>query len=118
MTMRKANGSEHQRNDILSFVPLWRCDSVVAQPLILFPFALVSMVFRWCSLLQERGVAIAHCPLSNAALASGTCPVKDILERYEPESRPPLGLATDVAGGWSPSMFESMKGVRRACLSI
>jgi guanine deaminase len=55
------------------------------------------------ALIKERGVFIAHCPQSNANVASGIAPVRRLLNRGIP-----LGLGSDVAGGVHSSMFRAM----------
>ncbi|MDH3665577.1 MAG: guanine deaminase [Paracoccaceae bacterium] len=54
--------------------------------------------------LAETGAGIAHCPTSNQFLGSGECDVAGLRARNVP-----LGLATDVGGGTSFSMFRTMK---------
>lgn len=44
------------------------------------------------SLLQQSGAAVIHCPQSNLKLASGLCPVNDLLK-----AGIPVGLGTDSA---------------------
>ncbi|MDL2252553.1 amidohydrolase family protein [Ruminococcaceae bacterium OttesenSCG-928-I18] len=53
--------------------------------------------------LAENGVYVAHCPGSNANLSSGIAPVRRYLK-----TRVRVGLGTDVAGGFSPSVFRAM----------
>ncbi|OLQ10099.1 Guanine deaminase [Symbiodinium microadriaticum] len=55
-------------------------------------------------LMRQRGAAIAHCPLSNFFFAKGALPVKQLVARGVK-----IGLGTDVAGGYSPSMLSSMR---------
>lgn len=53
--------------------------------------------------MKERDIFIAHCPQSNANLASGIAPVRRYLEEGIR-----VGLGTDVAGGTSISMFRAI----------
>ncbi|KAI8137313.1 hypothetical protein BJV82DRAFT_674905 [Fennellomyces sp. T-0311] len=57
--------------------------------------------------LQERGTAVAVCPLSNAYFANGVFPCT----RFSQLSQ---GLGTDVAGGYAPSMLAS---IRHLCVA-
>ena len=54
--------------------------------------------------LAEAGAAVAHCPTSNHFLGSGECDVAGLSDLGVR-----VGLATDVGGGSSFSMFETMK---------
>ena len=54
-------------------------------------------------LLRASGTYVAHCPQSNAYLASGIAPARRYLERGVN-----MGLGTDIAGGASLSMFRCM----------
>lgn len=54
-------------------------------------------------LLRASGTYAAHCPQSNAYLASGIAPARRYLERGVN-----MGLGTDIAGGASLSMFRCM----------
>jgi guanine deaminase len=60
------------------------------------------------SLVKSRSGKISHCPASNSALGSGLCPVRDLLD-----AGIDVGLGTDVSGGYSASVLET---VRQACL--
>lgn len=60
-------------------------------------------------LMASRGSGVAVCPLSNAYFANGVFPV----QRFSPLSVK-MGLGTDVAGGYSPSMLTS---IRQAVIS-
>ena len=55
------------------------------------------------ALLRDTGTFVAHCPQSNAQLASGIAPVRRYLELGLN-----MGLGTDVAGGATLSMFRCM----------
>lgn len=55
------------------------------------------------ALLRDRGVYIAHCPQSNTNLSSGIAPVRMLLDK---EMR--VGLGSDIAGGYSISIFRAM----------
>ena len=55
-------------------------------------------------LLQRRGTAIAHCPLSNFFFAGCCLACRKLMERGNK-----VGLGTDVAGGYSPSLWNSSR---------
>jgi guanine deaminase len=59
---------------------------------------------RDCTTLRERGSAIAHCPLSNFFFAGAPFPSVEYLRRGNK-----VGLGTDVAGGYSPSILNAMR---------
>lgn len=61
------------------------------------------------ALMKERGVFIAHSPLSNTNLASGVAPIT----KYMSEGLH-VALASDVAGGDALSLFDVMAGAMRA----
>ena len=52
------------------------------------------------ALIAARGAKVAHCPGSNAALASGCCRVRELLD-----AGISVGLGTDMSGGSTPSML-------------
>ena len=54
-------------------------------------------------LMKERGVFVAHCAQSNMNLSSGAAPVRTYLEEGIA-----MGLGSDMAGGYSVSMFRAM----------
>lgn len=56
-------------------------------------------------LLKSRGTSIAHCPNSNFSLTSGICQAKKLVKKYGLK----VGLATDVSGGYNPSMIDAMR---------
>ncbi len=65
----------------------------------------IHLTDREAARLSETGAAVAHCPTSNQFLGSGEC---DVLGLAQSGVR--VGLATDVGGGSSFSMFQTMKG--------
>lgn len=56
-------------------------------------------------LLVERGSSVAVCPLSNVYFANGIFPA----HAYHVQRGLKAGLGTDVAGGYSPSMLNSIR---------
>tara|TARA_B100000674_G_scaffold390562_1_gene334423 strand:- start:170 stop:1477 length:1308 start_codon:yes stop_codon:yes gene_type:complete len=56
--------------------------------------------------IRDTGSAIAHCPTSNTFIGSGLFDMQGLRDR---EATIPVGLATDVAGGSSLSMFATMR---------
>lgn len=56
--------------------------------------------------LTESGSAVSHCPTSNAFIGSGLFDMKGLRDRATPIR---VGLATDIGGGSSMSMFDTMK---------
>ncbi|MBL7238908.1 amidohydrolase family protein [Komagataeibacter rhaeticus] len=57
------------------------------------------MTARDMALVQARGAAIAHCPLSNAYFAGAVLPL-----RAAWQAGMHVGLGTDISGGYSPSI--------------
>ncbi|XP_051525052.1 guanine deaminase-like [Myxocyprinus asiaticus] len=56
-------------------------------------------------IFHERGSAISHCPNSNICeICSGLLNVRNVLNH-----KVKLGLGTDVAGGYSPSILDAMR---------
>lgn len=55
-------------------------------------------------LIAEKKTSIAHCPLSNAYFANSVLPFQDFHK-----GGINIGLATDVSGGYSPSMYQSIR---------
>ncbi|XP_066510824.1 guanine deaminase-like isoform X1 [Hoplias malabaricus] len=55
-------------------------------------------------IFHEKGAAISHCPRSNISLASGMLNVRKVLN-----NNVKLGLGTDVAGGYSPSVLDALR---------
>lgn len=62
-----------------------------------------------CQLMKERGVFIAHSPLSNTNLASGVAPITRYMEQGQR-----VALASDVAGGDALNLFAVICGAIRA----
>lgn len=54
-------------------------------------------------LIKERGVTIAHCPQSNGNVAAGIPPIRQMLDLGIK-----VGLGSDIAGGYSVSIFRAM----------
>ncbi len=54
-------------------------------------------------LIKENGIYLAHCPQSNMNLSNGIAPVRAILDRGIN-----LGLGSDIAGGFSISIFRAI----------
>lgn len=59
-------------------------------------------------LIADRGAKVSHCPVSNSALGSGMCHVRDLMA-----AGIVVGLGSDISGGYSPSILEA---ARHACL--
>ncbi|CCX08320.1 hypothetical protein FPQ18DRAFT_320122 [Pyronema domesticum] len=55
-------------------------------------------------LIKEKNVKISHCPVSNLALTSGCAKVKALMQEGIK-----VGLGTDMSGGYSPSILESVR---------
>lgn len=56
------------------------------------------------ALIRDRQAGIAHCPASNTAISSGECPVREIIDMDIP-----IGLGTDMSGGYSASILDAAK---------
>ena len=64
-------------------------------------------------LMAARGCGVAHCPSSNFALRSGAADVRQLAEWGLT-----VGLGTDFAGGWSPSMLDAMRMTHVAAMGV
>ena len=60
-------------------------------------------------LIKKQGSGISHCPNSNTSLVSGAMPTRKIFDKGIK-----LGLGTDVAGGYSCSIFNAI----RECIGV
>lgn len=56
------------------------------------------------NVIKERGSAISHCPNSNFSLSSGIMPLRSYLEKGLK-----VGLGTDVSGGYSVSILDTIR---------
>ncbi|KAI8873129.1 guanine deaminase [Ramicandelaber brevisporus] len=65
----------------------------------------VHLTERECSLIKEHNVGIAHCPVSNIVLRSGVLDVRGLLHAGFRK----IGLGTDAAGGYAPSILSVMR---------
>lgn len=66
----------------------------------------IHLTEREIARLRETGSAISHCPTSNAFIGSGLFDMKGLRDCESPIR---VGLATDIGGGSSMSMFDTMK---------
>jgi guanine deaminase len=62
--------------------------------------------------LGETGSGLSHCPTSNLFIGSGLFDMRGVRERDPPI---PVGIASDVGGGSSFSMFHTMKAAYEIC---
>ncbi|CAG8567485.1 11014_t:CDS:2 [Acaulospora colombiana] len=56
------------------------------------------------NLIKTRGAGISHCPNSNFSLCSGVCNVRQLLDEGIK-----VGLGTDVSGGFSKTILDSIR---------
>jgi guanine deaminase len=62
--------------------------------------------------LRESGSGISHCPTSNLFIGSGLFHMQTLRDSDKPVA---VGLATDIGGGSSCSMFATMKAAYEIC---
>ncbi|MEK9723744.1 MAG: guanine deaminase, partial [Rhodospirillaceae bacterium] len=77
----------------------------LAEPGAVFGHA-VHLTERERAAFRDTGAAIAHCPTSNTFIGSGLFDMQGLRDAADPVT---VGLATDVAGGSSLSMFATMR---------
>jgi guanine deaminase len=65
------------------------------------------------ALMARTGASVAHCPLSNFYFANSVFPARTGLQQQLG-----LGLATDISGGYSPSMFDACRHAMTAALAL
>jgi guanine deaminase len=64
-------------------------------------------------LMKSQECGVVHCPNSNFTLGSGICNVRQWIEEGHT-----VGMGTDVAGGYSPSMLDAIRNARVASVAI
>ncbi len=72
----------------------------------------IHMTEREYAALSASASGISHCPTSNLFLGSGLFDMKRVREGASPIE---VGLATDIGGGSSYSMLQTMKGSYQIC---
>ncbi|KAK0239932.1 hypothetical protein EDD85DRAFT_467981 [Armillaria nabsnona] len=82
--------------DVYDSFGLLRSNTVLAHAVHLEP--------QEMDLIAQRKAGISHCPASNFNLSSGVAPVGEFLDRGIK-----VGLGTDVSGGYSPSILNSVQ---------
>ncbi len=68
------------------------------------------------ALIARRGAKVSHCPVSNTALSSGCCRVRELLD-----AGIEVGLGTDFSGGYSASVLVAAReagGVARVLVGL
>ncbi|NQU56643.1 MAG: guanine deaminase [Rhodospirillales bacterium] len=66
----------------------------------------IHLTDREIAALRESGAGLSHCPTSNTFIGSGLFKMADLREGPNPIT---VGLATDIGGGSSFSIFDTMK---------
>ena len=64
-------------------------------------------------IMLEQGCGVVHCPNSNFTLGSGICNVRQWVQEGHV-----VGLGTDVAGGYSPSILDAIRNARIASVAV
>lgn len=72
----------------------------------------IHLTEREVARLTETGSAISHCPTSNTFIGSGLFDMQSRRDCLDPID---VGLATDIGGGSSMSMFATMKACYEIC---
>lgn len=67
---------------------------------------------REIDVLSDTGSGLSHCPTSNLFIGSGLFEMESLCRRDKPIT---IGLATDVGGGSSFSMFHTMRASYEIC---
>ena len=57
------------------------------------------------ALIKNRECGVSHCPNSNFSISSGVLNVRQLIEQGITK----VGLGTDISGGYSPSIHDSMR---------
>lgn len=65
------------------------------------------------ALMARTGASVAHCPLSNFYFANSVFPAL-----AGQQQQLGMGLATDISGGYSPSMFDACRHAMTAALAL
>jgi len=72
----------------------------------------IHLTEREIALLAESGSAVSHCPTSNTFIGSGLFDMQGLRDSHQPIH---VGLATDIGGGSSMSIFATMKASYEIC---
>ncbi|XP_069675243.1 guanine deaminase-like [Periplaneta americana] len=65
------------------------------------------------AVLAARGSSVSHCPNSNTSLKSGLCDVRRLIN-----AGVKVGLGTDVSGGYSPSILDTIRNTLDVSIHI
>lgn len=72
----------------------------------------IHLTEREIARLTETGSGLSHCPTSNTFIGSGLFDMQALRDCYDPIR---VGLATDIGGGSSMSIFQTMKASYEIC---